>query len=289
MESLSSDEAGILGSQEDEASSDLGWLTWTAHWRGELLLSRAWHGRWDEWSPDWSWADGVDTDALGQLLVGQSAGESDDGSLGGGVIEEIWATDVVVDRGAGDDGVAAGHVWDEVLGEEEEWVDVDVEGVDPLLLRAVGDVLLDHLGAVVKNQDVDSAHQLSGLIGDGLALLLVLEVRLNEVELATLLLDKTFGLLGILLLLWEVDNGGLGSFHGVEDSNGTSDTRVSTSDQSLAAHELLCSNIWLESAVDGWELVIDGLLGELAHLSWDGVLAGDWNLVVCRYVSMFVL
>lgn len=280
MESLSSDEAGVLGSQEDEAGGDLGWLTWTAHWRGELLLRRAWHGGWDEWSPDWSWADSVDTDALGQLLVGQSAGEGDDGSFSRRVVEQIWATNVVVDGGAGDDRVAAGHVWDEVLGEKEEWVDVDVEGVDPLLLRTVGDVLLHHLGAVVEHQDVDGAHELSGLIGNSLALLLVLQVRLDEVELATLLLDETLGLLSILLLLWEVDNGGLGSLHGVENGNGTSDTRVSTGDQSFAAHELLCSNIWLESSVDGWELIIDGLLWKLAHLSRDGVLAGDWNLVV---------
>ncbi len=66
---------------------------------------------------------------MGYLLVGEPAREGDDGAFCGGVVEEIGAADVGVYRGAGDDGVAALHLWEDVLGEEEEGVDVCGEGV----------------------------------------------------------------------------------------------------------------------------------------------------------------
>jgi hypothetical protein len=66
------------------------------------------------------------------LLVRECSSESYDGAFGGGVIEEIWAPDVRVYAGTGDDCVAAGHLREDVLGEEKEGVDVCGEGIDPL-------------------------------------------------------------------------------------------------------------------------------------------------------------
>ncbi len=70
------------------------------------------------------------------LLVGESAREGDNGALCRGVVEEVGAADVGVYRGAGDDCVAALHLREDVLGEEEEGVDVCGEGVDPLVSAA---------------------------------------------------------------------------------------------------------------------------------------------------------
>ena len=63
----------------------------------------------------------------------EAAGEGDDGAFGGGVIEEVGTADVCVYGGVVDDGVAALHVFEGVLGEVEVGVDVCVERQEPLV------------------------------------------------------------------------------------------------------------------------------------------------------------
>ena len=63
----------------------------------------------------------------------EAAGEGDDGAFGGGVVEEVGTADVCVYGGVVDDGVAALHVLDGVLGEVEVGVDVCVERQEPLV------------------------------------------------------------------------------------------------------------------------------------------------------------
>ena len=63
----------------------------------------------------------------------EAAGEGDDGAFGGGVVEEVGTADVGVYGGAVDDGVAALHMLEGVLGEVEVGVDVCVEGQQPLV------------------------------------------------------------------------------------------------------------------------------------------------------------
>ena len=63
----------------------------------------------------------------------QSAGEGDDGPFGGGVVEQVGAAYVCVDRGTVADGVAALHVLESVLGEVEVGVDVGVKRLQPLV------------------------------------------------------------------------------------------------------------------------------------------------------------
>jgi hypothetical protein len=75
----------------------------------------------------------VNADPISDLLVAQSASKGDDGALGACVLEEIGAPNVWVYRGAGDDGVAASHVRQSVLGKEEEGMDICVESLDLLL------------------------------------------------------------------------------------------------------------------------------------------------------------
>lgn len=134
MQTLPSNHTAVLTSQENKARRNLRRLCRPPHRRStQLVLSLFRHGGGDERGPDRAGADGVDADAVGDLLVVQAAGEGDDGAFGGGVVEEVGAADVGVDGGAVDDGVAAVHVREGVLGEVEVGVDVGVEGFEPLV------------------------------------------------------------------------------------------------------------------------------------------------------------
>lgn len=67
------------------------------------------------------------------ILVAETTGEGDDGTLCRCVVEKIWTADVGVDGGVVDDRGSFSHVWEDVFGEVEEWMDVGVEGLFPLL------------------------------------------------------------------------------------------------------------------------------------------------------------
>ena len=134
MQALPRNHTAVLTRQEHEASGNLRRLRRTAHGRrAELILRLFRHRRRDQRGPDGAGADGVDADAVGDLLVVQPAGEGHDGAFAGGVVEQVGAADVGVDRGAVADCVAALHVLEGVFGEVEEGVDVRVEGLEPLL------------------------------------------------------------------------------------------------------------------------------------------------------------
>lgn len=70
---------------------------------------------------------------MSDLLVVQSTGEGHNGAFRGGVVEQVRAAYVCVDRGTVADGVAALHVLEGVLGEVEVGVDVGVERFQPLV------------------------------------------------------------------------------------------------------------------------------------------------------------
>ena len=54
------------------------------------------HRRGDQRCPDRTGTDGVDADTKFELLIRETAGEGDDGALGGGVVEQVGAADVGV-------------------------------------------------------------------------------------------------------------------------------------------------------------------------------------------------
>jgi hypothetical protein len=212
MQALARDKATIGTRQEHKASGDLARLPRPPHRACELLLGLLGHGRRDQGRPDGARTHGVDADAVLDLLVGEAAREGDDGAFRGGVVEEVGTADVRVDGGAGDDGVAALHLWEGVFGEEEEGVDVCVEGGEPLIpiccfsmgilmLRFVlqgmyrgeegllGDVrngFLHHLNSVVQNQDVDAPHVLDGFLNHTLASLSTPQIGLDQMHLSPL-------------------------------------------------------------------------------------------------------
>ncbi len=134
MQTLPGNHTAVLTRQENKAGCNLRRLRRTTHRCSTKLVLRLFvHGRGDKRSPDWPRADGVDTDAFGNLLVMQSTGESHNGAFAGSVVEEIRAANVCVDGRAVADCVAALHVLKGVLGEVEVGVDVGVEGLEPLV------------------------------------------------------------------------------------------------------------------------------------------------------------
>lgn len=102
------------------------------HRASERLLRLIIHGSWNQRRPNRTWAHTVHPDPVLNLLVRETASESYNCSLSGGVVKQVGTTDVVVHRSACDDRVAALHLWEHVFGEEKEGVDVGIEGFDPL-------------------------------------------------------------------------------------------------------------------------------------------------------------
>lgn len=82
VDGLARDGSTVGVCEEDEASSDLRGLRGTANRRAELFLSLVVHSSRDEGCPDGAGSDGVDTDATTDVLVVETAGEGDDGTLG---------------------------------------------------------------------------------------------------------------------------------------------------------------------------------------------------------------
>lgn len=209
--------------------------------------------------------------------------------------EKIGTADVGVDRSVVDNGVAALHVRKRVLREVEEGVDISIKckfpvsllaGILmgccwkklPLLLGKVLDVL-DHVlvGSVV-DKDVDGTHLLEGGVDNLLAFFLLLEIDLEQVALAAVRLDLLLGLLRILLLDFEVGDQAVGALHGEENSNGTANTGVTSSDNSLLALKLAGSLVKLEAAIFGREVLVHRFRALLLALETRRLLMGDGDL-----------
>lgn len=78
-------------------------------------------------SPNDARGDGVDTDALGRLLLRQCASEAGDGALGCAVVDHGWVACVAGNRTAVDDDRAAGHVREGVFADGHHRDDVELE------------------------------------------------------------------------------------------------------------------------------------------------------------------
>jgi len=97
VESLSTEAGTVWAGQEDERGRNLRRLAGSADGRSELRKCFVIHGSLDQRRPHRSRCDCIDTDTLRAVLVGQTAGERDDGALGAGVVEKIWASNVGID------------------------------------------------------------------------------------------------------------------------------------------------------------------------------------------------
>ena len=168
-----------------------------------------------------------------------------------------------------------------VLGHVEEGVDVGVEGELPLLLGEILDVL-DHVlvGGVV-DEDVDGTHLLESSVDNLLAVLLLLEVDLEQVALAAVCLDLLLCDLCVLLLDLEVGNQAVGALHGVQNGDGAANAGVASGDDGLLALELAGGLVLLETTIAGGEVLVDGI-GTL-HVSLEArrLLVSDGDREAC--------
>ena len=87
MQALPTNHTAILTRQKHKTRRYLARLAWPPHWRpAKLILRIRLHRAGDQGRPDWARANGIDADAVADLLVVQAAGEGDDGAFGGGVV-----------------------------------------------------------------------------------------------------------------------------------------------------------------------------------------------------------
>lgn len=145
--------------------------------------------------------------------------------------------------------------------------------------------VFDHvLVCSVVDEDVDGAHLLQSGVDNLSAILLLLEVDLDEMAFGTVLLDLLLSLLSVLLLDLKVGNQAVGSFHGEHDGDGTANSRVSTGDDCLLAFELASSLVELVASIFGREVLILGGWA-LAIVSVDGTMA----VLVLKIITLHVL
>ena len=73
------------------------------------------------------------------------------------------------------------------------------------------------------------------LLDELCAILLFSEVRRELIAFSSVFLDQFLGFIGVLLFVGQIGDDAIRTFHGVEDSDCTSDTRVSACDDSFLA------------------------------------------------------
>jgi hypothetical protein len=110
IQALARNEAAIRPRQENETRRYLARLARPAHRRREFLLLLFTQLLQDEWRADQAWADSVNTDASSGVLLSQMPRESDDGTAGPGIVDQLGVSDVGIGRGTGYDGVAGFHL-----------------------------------------------------------------------------------------------------------------------------------------------------------------------------------
>src|SRR3712207_480663 len=92
-QNLAANVARLLGGEKDVRWRQLGRLGRASDrgLRGTKLRDLlGGHGGRDQWRPHRPWCYRVDPDALRYQVLGKPLGEGDDGTLGGGVVQEPW-------------------------------------------------------------------------------------------------------------------------------------------------------------------------------------------------------
>lgn len=118
---------------------------------------------------------------------------------------------------------------------------------------------------------------MDGFADQKLAVLLPGQVRGEEVALCPSLLYELLGLLGILLLVRQVSDEGVGALQGKQNCSRASNARVTSSDESLLALQLAGSPVVLETTLVVGQLVIDGLDGQIALFAGETLICGLWQ------------
>ena len=98
------------------------------------------------------------------------------------------------------------------------------------MLRKVLDIVNHVLICRVVDENIDGTHFRYCFLDELCAVLLLPEVRRELIAFPSVLLDLFLGFIGVLLFFGQIGDDAIGTFHGEENSDCTSDTRVSTCD-----------------------------------------------------------
>jgi hypothetical protein len=87
----------------------------------------------------------------------------------------------------------------------------------------------------IVHQYIQSTESIYSLLHKVLAVICVCQVRLEKVDVASILLDLCLRVLRILFFCWQVSNSNVCPFHGKQDCNSASDDGISPGNWRLLA------------------------------------------------------
>jgi hypothetical protein len=166
--------------------------------------------------------NGINPDAPLNELLTQSPSEANNSAFGGGIIDHASGTAESDNTGGVDDAATLGDMRQRELGQRHHLEDVAAKGALHGLDVQVFEVLTLHLLARVVDQNVKTSELLHVRGHNLVQVFELLEIVRYAETLAAGFLDEALGLLGVLLLLREVDDGDIAAFAGVEGGYGTS-------------------------------------------------------------------
>lgn len=136
-------------------------------------------------------------------------------------------------------------MWNGRSGQEESTVDVGLHRPVELLGGNVGNAFNGVHDRSVVDENVNSSPGFNDSLDDSVTALLVSDILGDEKAFPTGGIDELLGLVGVDLFFGQVDNGNVGTLHAEHDGGGTSDTRVTSSNNGLLANELFISPLFL--------------------------------------------
>lgn len=103
--------------------------------------------------------------------------------------------------------------------------------------------------------------------------------------LSSFLTDQLLCLLSVFLLFRGVDNGGIGTFHGVKNCYGSADTAVSSGDESFLTSKFASCFVGLIPSIVCGKLIIDGIWTSQLVLFARRILMRDRGLMTLRLLG----
>jgi hypothetical protein len=165
--------------------------------------------------------NGVNPDASLDELLTQSPSEADNGAFGGGIIDHATGAAESDNTSGIDDATALGDMRQGEFGQSHHLQDVAAESALHGFDLEVFELLALHLLARVVDENVEMSERPHVRRHYLVEVFELLEIVRYAQALAAGFFDQAFGLVGILLLLREVDDGDIAAFAGIEGSHGT--------------------------------------------------------------------
>lgn len=228
----------------------------------------------DQRCPHRTGRDAVDPDPPRCQCLRHRIGPGVDRALGGGVVDELLVAPQPVHRRGVDDHRTFAEVRQRPPRHPETAVDVDVEGVQPLLLGQLVRRLEFRLGGHVVDQQVQTTQEADRVVHDVAAVVGAGEIAGQQHALPPLFAHQFRGVLGVGVL-GQVGDRDVGALLGEGHRDGPADSRVAPGDQRAAVPQQVPADVVVH-LVPGFRAHLGGaargflFLWRLAHTA--GVL-----------------